>query len=66
MALIVGGYTLRMFWLDEDNDRVFGTGDAFRVTGNSAPLPSSTVFSLEVSLVTSSGQMTSGVTWTST
>ena len=66
VALIVGGYTLRMFWLDEDNDRVFGTGDAFRVTGNSAPLPSSTVFSLEISLVTSSGQMTSGVTWTST
>ena len=64
VALIVGGYALRVFWLDQDNDQVFGTGDALRVTGNSAPLPSSTAFGLELSLVTSSGQMTSGVTWT--
>lgn len=64
VTFLVGGYTLRVFWLDEDNDQVFGSGDALRVTGNSAPLPSSTRFSLELVIVTTSGQSTSGVSWT--
>ena len=64
VVLIAGGYALRVFWLDDDHDQVFGTGDGLRVTGDSAPLPSLTRFSLELSLVTASGSMVSGVTWT--
>src|SRR5207245_10974746 len=59
VVLIAGGYSLCVFWLDDNNDQLFGTGDALRVTGDSAPLPSSTRFSLEISLVTSSGSMVS-------
>jgi len=62
VVLIAGGRTLRVFWLDQDNDQVFGTGDAFRATGDSAPLPYSTMFRFD--LMTSSGTIISGMTWT--
>ena len=62
VVLIAGGRTLRVFWLDQDNDQVFGTGDAFRATGDSAPLPYSTMFRFD--LMTSSGAIISGMTWT--
>ena len=60
VVLIAGGYTLRVFWLDRDNDQVFGAGDALRVTGNVAPLPASTTFALDL---LSTG-MVAEVTWT--
>jgi len=59
IVLIAGGYILRVFWLDEDNDQLFGSGDVLRVTGDSAPLPGSTTFRLDL-LATG---MLAGVTW---
>jgi len=43
---VAGGHTLRVFWLDVNNDSLLSTGDAFWVTGNLAPLPDRTSFSL--------------------
>jgi len=60
VVLPAGGYTLRVFWLDQDNNQVFGAGDALRVTGNLAPLPASTTFALD--LLTT--EMLAEVTWT--
>ncbi|HEX9567807.1 MAG TPA: hypothetical protein VGA48_09470 [Thermoplasmata archaeon] len=59
IVLIAGGYILRVFWLDQDNDQLFGFGDVLRVTGDSAPLPGSTTFRLDL-LATG---MLAGVTW---
>src|SRR3989441_4048227 len=59
IVLIAGGYILRVFWLDEDNDQLFGSRDVLRVTGDSAPLPGSTTFRLDL-LATG---MLAGVTW---
>src|SRR3989475_8185806 len=52
VVLIAGGYSLRVFWLDDNNDQLFGTGDALRVTGDSAPAAEFTAFDLLSSLVT--------------
>src|SRR3989442_772646 len=54
VVLIAGGRTLRVVWLDADSDQGFGTGDAIRVTADSAPLPYSTMFRFD--LMTSSGR----------
>ena len=48
VILPAGGYTLAVFWLDQDNDQLFGAGDVLRVTGNLAPLPASTRFALDL------------------
>ena len=45
-SAVAGGHTLRVSWLDVNNDSLLSTGDSFWVTGNLAPLPDSTSFSL--------------------
>ena len=59
---VAGGHTLRVFWLDVNNDSLLSTGDAFWVTGNLAPLPDSTSFSLTLRSLT--GQFFAESGWT--
>ena len=61
-AAVAGGHTLRVFWFDVNNDSLLSTGDSFWVTGNLAPLPDSTSFSL--TLHSPTGQFFAESGWT--
>lgn len=43
-SLVAGGRALRVYWTDADNNSLLSSGDSFSVTGEAAPLPTSTVF----------------------
>jgi len=45
-SAVAGSHTLRVSWFDVNNDSLLSTGDSFWVTGNLAPLPDRTSFSL--------------------
>jgi len=61
-AAVAGGHTLRVFWFDVNNDSLLSTGDSFWVTGNLAPLPDGTSFSL--TLRSPTGQFFAESSWT--
>src|SRR5207302_1968877 len=59
---VAGGHTLRVSWFDVNNDSLLSTGDSFWVTGNLAPLPDRTSFSL--TLRSPTGQFFTESGWT--
>ena len=61
-AAVAGGHTLRVFWFDVNNDSLLSAGDSFWVTGNLAPLPDGTSFSL--TLRSPTGQFFAESGWT--
>ncbi|MGQ0797607.1 MAG: hypothetical protein ACT4OI_07085 [Methanobacteriota archaeon] len=44
----VTGHVLRVSWVDADGDLLVSEGDAFRITGDTEPLPASTTFLFEL------------------
>ena len=62
VTLKIGITWYRVSWLDQDHDATFGVGDALWVTGNLAPLKSSTSYTLF--LLGSGGATISGSVWT--
>jgi len=48
VSVSTGGYTLRIFWLDDTRGGFVGTGDAFWITGSFALLPRHTDFTWTV------------------
>ena len=61
-SAVAGGHTLRVSWFDVNNDSLLSTGDSFWVTGNLAPLPDRTSFSL--TLRSPTGQFFTESGWT--
>lgn len=48
VTVLLGNYTVRIFWLDNDRDNLLDSGDALWFTGNLAPLPPRTDFTFFV------------------
>ena len=60
--VVVGGGTLRLFWIDPNHDGFLGYDDVLWITGDRAPLPAATTFRL--TLQTTDGSTEQWVTWT--
>lgn len=57
-------YDLRVFWLDRNHDGSVGAGDAFRVAGNAAALPTATDFEFTLRYEHGAGSGESSAYWT--
>lgn len=61
VLLILGNYTIRVFWLNDFDDGLVGRGDEFLFTGDLAPLPAASDF--EFSLISAEGGFGATASW---
>lgn len=64
VLMTAAGYTLRVFWFDNDYDGRVTPSDTFRITGNLAPLPPATSFEFTLEFAYSGGDGRSSIAWT--
>jgi hypothetical protein len=61
VSVQAGGYALRLVWVDQDADALLGTRDLIFISGEFAPLPARTEFTLSYRSLT--GLFSGEVTW---